>query len=63
MSKPEPVAKLHASGKSMILAIPCQNLLAGSTVGGEDILEEVAEPPTGLRKHEKVQWTFAVRSR
>src|ERR1700722_5715393 len=45
----EAIAKFHASRKSKILAIPCQNLLAGSSDGGEDILEKVGEPPSGLR--------------
>ena len=40
----EGIAKLHASRKSKILATPCQNLLAGSVDGGEDILEKVEEP-------------------
>ncbi len=45
----EPVAKLHVSGKSKILATSGQNLHAGSAGGGEDILEKGAEPPLGQR--------------
>jgi L-serine dehydratase len=43
----EPIAELHASGKSKILATSCQNLPAGSAGGGEDILAKVEELPPG----------------
>ena len=33
----------------MILALACQNLLAGSIGGGENILGKVEEPPPRLR--------------
>ena len=43
----EPVAKLPAREKSMILTNPYQNPHAGSAGGGDDILEKVDEPPLG----------------
>src|ERR1700722_10721015 len=45
----ELIAKFHVSRKSKILATSCQNLLAGSVDGGEDILEKVGEPPSRRR--------------
>jgi hypothetical protein len=54
----EVLAKIHASGKSMILAILCQNLQADSVGGGESILEQVGEPSlkTKVAKRAILRW-------